>query len=197
MTFSVDGTLLATCSESTPTAVWIWSLKRLIPVAILIHHSSVKNLQWHPIEADLLMIHCTTNDSAVHFWKLAWDIPRVIKCHLEKSGGRTEVHWVYSKRGESRRFMYANAQNYVLRHTDGEDEAQSDIPSLGPPTASINGGPEDMFDEGNSMDLSPIKINQHFYATNLQDDFTEGGTEGVSEIVDDTFDYRKRLPMPP
>ena len=78
-----------------------------------------------------------------------------------------------------------------------------------------------MFDEGNSMDLSPIKINHNDFTARIQpagsssyysgsgsgvfdnfggagagDGHSEAGQWGeISEEVDDTFDFRKRLPV--
>jgi WD40 repeat protein len=62
MAFNKDGTLCATRDDSTPTTVWIWDLRSLKPAAILIQHSAVKSLQWHPLDPTYLLIQ-TTHDS--------------------------------------------------------------------------------------------------------------------------------------
>ncbi|ORY13390.1 hypothetical protein BCR34DRAFT_586540 [Clohesyomyces aquaticus] len=58
-----DSTLIATRDDSTPTTVWIWDLRTLRPKTILIQHSPIKTLQWHPTHPSLLLIQ-TTHDSA-------------------------------------------------------------------------------------------------------------------------------------
>lgn len=55
-----------------------------------------------------------------------------------------------------------------------------------------------MFDEGNSLDLSPIKIT-HDETLEVHDDFgDDNGDSGLgfglgNEMVDDTFHYRRRI----
>ncbi|KAF2683778.1 WD40 repeat-like protein [Lentithecium fluviatile CBS 122367] len=62
LAFSNDGTLCATKDDSTPTTVWIWDLRSLKPKTILIQHSPVKSLQWHPTNPSHLLIQ-TMHDS--------------------------------------------------------------------------------------------------------------------------------------
>ncbi|PVI01195.1 hypothetical protein DM02DRAFT_728043 [Periconia macrospinosa] len=62
MAFNKTGTMCATRDDSTPTTVWIWDLISLKPRTILIQHSPVKTLQWHPADASSLLIQ-TTHDS--------------------------------------------------------------------------------------------------------------------------------------
>lgn len=76
-----------------------------------------------------------------------------------------------------------NAYNYTLRNIqddDEEDEVVDEITGL----SVSNLGPEDMFDEGHSMDLSPIKLSHDQFGMI---------TEGAEEDVEDTFDYRRHL----
>ncbi|KAF1986400.1 WD40 repeat-like protein [Aulographum hederae CBS 113979] len=67
-TFNADGTLIATRDDSTPTTVWIWDLKTLSPRSILIQHSPVKSLTWHPTRLELLLIQCVQDDPVVYLW---------------------------------------------------------------------------------------------------------------------------------
>ena len=81
------------------------------------------------------------------------------------------------------------------------DENQYIVAELGtdghvlPPQASTgqtSSPPDERFDEGNSIDLSPVKMNRDG-ATN---DFTAGSSgisghwSGMSEELEDTFHYR-------
>ena len=191
--FSTDGDYVATRSETMPTTVWIWSLKILAPVAILIHHAPIKSIQWHDIDIHLLMIHCATRDPVVHLWDPSWDAPRISRLRLEKSGGRIEAKWIYTKPGELIRFMLSTTKSYALSGINGEQ----DIPSLPGMVKSRCSGSEDMFDDGNSMDLSPIKINHNDFTTNLVNESSEiglGEQWDPSLELDDTFDYRRRIP---
>ena len=192
LVFNASGTLLASRSQSIPTSVWIWSMDTLSLVAVLIHHGSIKRLQWHPEKEGLLMIHCSTQDPVIHIWNSdSNSVPTIRKMPLEKSGGKLEARWLCDAPKDKPRLMLANAQNYAVQYAFEKDET-SDMPSM----AQIVGiEREDMFDEGNSMDLSPIKLD-HDFAWNLIDRSHENSNEEqwhMSDDMDDTFDYRRRF----
>lgn len=62
MAFNKSGTMCATRDDATPTTVWVWDLVSLKPRAILIQHSPIKSLNWHPSDPASLLIQ-TTHDS--------------------------------------------------------------------------------------------------------------------------------------
>ncbi|MCJ1378298.1 hypothetical protein MMC17_001395 [Xylographa soralifera] len=185
LTFNRSGSLLASVAESTPSTVWIWCLESLTPHSILIHHSLVKSLQWHPEDPECLLIHCATEDSVVHLWQLSLDSPRIIPVPLSKPGGRTEASWVKSPDVNPGDLvvMLANTLNYALLHVSDAGGCDKTVDTSF--SAIVEDlGPEDMFDEGNSMDLSPIKLSHEQFVM---------GLESASNEVDDTFDYRRHL----
>ena len=106
---------------------------------------------------------------------------------LLKPGGRTEARWVQSLDAVPGNpvAMLANTTNYALRHVlDDAKYGETMDMSL---SVAIEGlGPEDMFDEGNSMDLSPIKLSHEQFRM---------GLEAAGDEVDDTFDYRRHLAL--
>ena len=81
--------------------------------------------------------------------------------------------------------MLGNQHNYVVGHLydDGEHISFSGDGVVVPK------GPEDMFDEGNSMDLSPVKVPQR-----EMEDSAEGlgGPWNMSGDMDDTFHFRRQ-----
>lgn len=75
---------------------------------------------------------------------------------LDAPGGPREALWLSTTSRERPKFMLGNARNYIIGSvSDGEGE---DTPLFDETGDVISGGPEDMFDEGNSMDLSPVKL---------------------------------------
>jgi hypothetical protein len=96
-----------------------------------------------------------------------------------------EASWVFSHDPENPTIMLANPLNYALRNLLGDPlvETANDASFVGL-------GPEDMFDEGNSMDLSPIRLN-HDFGVEFQDE-NDGG---LGDEVDDTFDYKRHLSL--
>ena len=79
--------------------------------------------------------------------------------------------------------MLANGLNFALSHVSDVSESDKTVDMSF--SAVVEGlGPEDMFDEGNSMDLSPIKLSHEQFSL---------GLELAGDEVDDTFDYRRHL----
>ncbi|OCL06078.1 WD40 repeat-like protein, partial [Glonium stellatum] len=69
--FSADGTLVATRNDAAPSAVWLWDLTQLAPRTVLLQHSAVKQLLWHPAIPDLLLVQCAHDDPALYLWSAA------------------------------------------------------------------------------------------------------------------------------
>ncbi len=93
LAFNPDGSLLATRCDSMPSAVWIWSLREMSPIAILVQDWPLKTLRWHPQESGLLVMACTASTveqgNALYLWNQEWDEPRVIQVPKEAF----EVKW--------------------------------------------------------------------------------------------------------
>lgn len=61
---------------------------------------------------------------------------------------------------------------------------------------SIEPGAEDMFDEGNSLDLSPIKISHSTVEVSGYENGDERSGSGfgfTEDMLDDTFHYRRHV----
>ncbi|KAI9878829.1 MAG: hypothetical protein M1830_010398 [Pleopsidium flavum] len=183
LAFNTNGTLVATRNDSMPTTVWIWSLKLLAPYAILVQHSAVRSIQWHASCSDLLMLHCVNEDPLVYLWSSNWDQPRIVAIPLEKLAGRQDVRWIYTTSDQRPTMMFGDAQNYVVGSVRGEG-AQTESSRKEYITA---GNPEPLFDEGNSMDFSPVK----FLQEDSLDGFDVDSVDDISGVVDDTFHYRR------
>ena len=231
MTFDCSGTMLATRSDSTPTTAWIWCLKSGRLLAALIHHSPIKRLEWHWQE-QLLMIQCSVPDPILHLWKSTWVSPTTLTIPLQSERNKNlkfEATWLHPRTSFSNpstaNVFLSSPTSYATTSFNVEDGTSipnsSNMGSLGLSAAggeksifnepeevvlSIGSGPEDMFDEGNSLDLSPIKLSQA--ALDYRDKTSENGndrgmsnehegfaTTGASdEGLDDTFLFHRKLP---
>lgn len=188
--YNVDGSLFATKDDSTPSTVWIWSPKLPSPVAILIHHSPVKRVRWHPETANLLLIHCNIVDPVIHLWNAAWDIPKVISLQLNKVGEKMEANWLLDDSSDMYILMLGNAHNYVI----GQISRNGELTSFSKKFETTGAGAEDIFDEGNSLDFSPIKVSRDDFTTAAGGDsfgFGHSGQRNVSDEVEDTFHHRR------
>lgn len=165
-------------------------------IDILIHHSTVKQILWHPSQSDLLLIHCAIPEPAVHLWKTTWHAPQILMLPLQRIGGRLEASWLKSPTDDMFNIMISSAHQYTTSRISSDGEI---IPELAPPEAaanSIDTGAEDMFDEGNSLDLSPIKISHSTVEVSGYGDGDENFGSGfgfTEEMLDDTFHYRRHV----
>lgn len=99
--------------------------------------------------------------------------------------------------------MIGSAHQYTTTRISSDGEI---IPEAIPPEAAalstmIGAGAEDMFDEGNSLDLSPIKLSHSTvevsaYGGDEDGDGNERSGSGfgfTEEMPDDTFHYRRQV----
>lgn len=203
LSLNTPGTLLATKSDATSTTAWIWSLQTGKPVAVLIHHSPIKALTWHPSQPDLLMIHCAIPDPTLHFWKKDWDPLALALPLANASGSRLEANWLASANDDTFALMLSSATNSVIVELSRTGEL---ILPKAQPAGEREGeqhafkcsesGPEDMFDEGESLNFSPVRFDAMTAGYGSLEGVMDGDGMGESAMVEDTFDYRKPLRVP-
>lgn len=94
--------------------------------------------------------------------------------------------------------MVTSIHQYATARISKNGDPISEIGNLDLGFRSVGTGAEDMFDEGNSLDLSPIKI-AHDDTMELHDSYDDGNDRSGSsfemgnEMVDDTFHYRRHI----
>ena len=192
LAFNEDASLLATRSDSLPSTIWIWSLTTAKLAAVLIHHESVKSIQWHPFVRDLLLVHCATADPTVHVWRESWDLPQIFRIRNDELGAITSVGWLATE-GDVLKFILNGANLCAIGQMTvhgqlvfwaEENDQMNEISGL---------GPEDMFDEGNSFELSPVKLSNGDIQEDLPGNtrYSEPEPTTASDI-DDTFYYRNQ-----
>ena len=194
--FNSEESLLATRNDAIPTTVWIWSLNTCTVMEVLIHHSPVKQIVWHPSQSDLLLIHCAIPEPAVHLWKTTWHAPRILSLPLPRRGGRLEASWLESSSDDTFDLLVTSAHQYTTARISSDGELLPDAISLEAAAVSIEPGAEDMFDEGNSLDLSPIKISHSTVEVSGYENGDERSGSGLGfteEMLDDTFHYRRHV----
>ncbi|KAL8689132.1 MAG: hypothetical protein Q9218_005129 [Villophora microphyllina] len=184
MKFNIDGTLLASRSSATPSTLWIHSLKTGRALTALIHHSPITSVRWHHTIHDLLLVQCTTPEPRVYLWRASWSTPRVHNLPLKAPVGHMRACWLSSDE-RSIQFVLSNTNETAIERLtlDGEEVGRQE-----------NGedlGPEAMFDEGNSLDLSPVKIPGDGTQTNGTPGQGLATQLGHSLDVDDTFHFRR------
>ena len=92
--------------------------------------------------------------------------------------------------------MISSTHQYTTARisSDGEVIAEAVLPEAA--AIPVEPGAEDMFDEGNSLDLSPIKISHSTVeVTGYEDGNDRSGLNFgfTEEMLDDTFHYRRHV----
>ncbi|KAL8918205.1 MAG: hypothetical protein Q9208_007481 [Pyrenodesmia sp. 3 TL-2023] len=182
--FNIDGSLLASRCNDTPSTLRIFSPRSGELIAALIHHAPVRAIRWHDRHADLLLIQCAIRDPTVYVWRASWGSPRIFSLPLKPPLGHLTASWLSSDQSNIR-YMLTNSEQLALGQfaPDGaESQANGHF---------LDGlGPEDMFDEGHSLDLSPARLLEQ---DTMADDTAAPGLStqlGFTSIVEDTFHYR-------
>ena len=65
MSWSCDGTILATVNENMPHAVWVWEVEQAELSTVLLHISPVKAVEWAPQGHSLAIC---TGSPRVYLW---------------------------------------------------------------------------------------------------------------------------------
>lgn len=108
----------------------------------------------------------------------------MISLHLDRKSKKMEASWLSESDGLLN-FMLTNIHNYATGRITNAGELISMSAKEG-----VGAGPEEMFDEGNSLDLSPPKGSQDVIK-GLQDRGNEHLDQWIaSDEADDTFEYR-------
>ena len=81
-------------SDTMPTTLWIWNVPVVSSAGVLVHHSAINKVLWHPTISDLLLISCAEADDTMYLWKSTWEKPRVVSMPSHVKGGRIETRWI-------------------------------------------------------------------------------------------------------
>jgi hypothetical protein len=119
--FNADGTMIATRDEVAPTSVWLWDLSRRTARAVLIQHSPVKQISWHPTKPSLLLIQCTHEESTVYIYDNASSLPYAVQLPLQKSNGRFDTKWLRTDADKKAALSFGCAGNFIVAWPDGKD----------------------------------------------------------------------------
>ena len=190
MVANYDGTLLVTRDDAVPTTAWIWSLRTGKAITSLIHHSPIQHLTWNPSQP-VLLIQCAIPEPSVHLWRAAWDEPIALTLPLETSNGRFEAGWLQSGDDDKLNIMLSSLTRSMTIQISCAGQLLPLVEDAEEKLKCSGTGPEDMFDEGNSLELSPIKIEATAGYGSLND---VGSAFGMGdEGIDDTFHYRRQV----
>ena len=115
---------------------------------------------------------------------------------LPLTGGRLEASWLQNTNNDTFNIMISSAHRYTTARISSDGEVVAEAIPFEAAAMSIEAGAEDMFDEGNSLDLSPIKISHSTVEVSAygdENDHSGSGFGFTEEMLDDTFHYRRHI----
>ncbi|KAF2104587.1 WD40 repeat-like protein [Rhizodiscina lignyota] len=180
LAFNVDGSLLATKDESAPTAVWIWDLTTLTSRTILLQHSPIKKITWHPTRSDLLLIQCQHDDPVIYLWSAAMDAPMALSVPFERPFTKIEVNWLPTSHDRKPGLIASNNSSLVFLWPDGRDPPPEEGDSDDTPES------DQSFDSVIEMLAGRTPLPDHTDAT-MYDETTNVTEEYTTAAFEDTF----------
>lgn len=195
--FSCDGVFLATRDERMLSTVWIWNMSTLAAYTVLIQHSNVRRLQWHPTRPDLLMIDCA--EGIVYLFRAGFSDPPI---PLSTSmPGTATMSWINTPSSSRAVILSASKSSFRFIYPEGlpDDGEIAHNQMLSQSTASDGfneGGSEDsLFDVLSGRKPLPPKTEPSY--TERLDIEVETEDEDLSTRVDDTFREKKSKKLVP
>jgi len=182
--FSSDGSYLASRDERMLNTVWIWNMATLTTHAVLIQHSNVKRLHWHPTRPQSLLVDCAEG-IAYAFDAGSGGPPVPMPTSMP---GIATMSWLHTTEDARPAILLTAKSSFRILYTEGLP-TDSDRQVFAGPAST------DAFDEGASDDsifdvLSgrkpmPVKTDQSY--TERLDFEVETEEENLSTHMDDTF----------
>ena len=195
--FSTDGSYLATRDERMLNTVWIWNMATFAAHAVLIQHSNVRKLHWHPTQPDILMVDCGEGIAYV-FNAATTSPPSPLSTSMP---GTPVISWVYTAANARSVLLASTKASFRLNYPEGQPAGAESVES----EALSHASEDEPFDEGASEDSlfdvlsgkKPLPPKTEESYTERVDSEVETEEEDSTLRVDDTFrEQKSRRPIP-
>lgn len=185
LSFNSDGTMVATRDDSVPTTVWLWDLAKLAAYTVLIQHSPVKKLTWHPTLPSTLLIQCSHDEPTVFLYDTISAVPYPLLMPVKKTTSKFEVKWLRTTSNQKPGLIFGDAQKLLLVWPDGRD-----------PMEEEDGNERDGHDlmdhsEDSLYDILSGKKPPPYMSVDDTEALVSEMDEETTEVLDDTFMGRR------
>ncbi|KAK3725393.1 hypothetical protein LTR37_000363 [Vermiconidia calcicola] len=193
--FSCDGSYLATRDERMLNTVWIWDMSTLGAHAVLIQHSNVRKLHWHPTQSDTMMVDCGEG-IAYLFSASSSSSPSPL---TTSKVGSTVLSWLPARSASDSTILASTKSCFMLMWPEGRPDVSEYERAVSQEAA------DEPFDEGASEDSlfdvlsgrKPLPPRSTQSYTERIDIEVETEEEDSTTRMDDTFREKKtRRPEP-
>ena len=195
LSFDSSGTLLATRTENMPTVIWIWDTTTRVLRSVMILHSPIAKVTWHPSIDEILLIRCEGDDgrSLAHLWDSSWPGPRIIEFAKQMAGGKTigktVIRWLNFE-SPAPAVYFSDSQDCILA-------SLPDVPDVGEKDATLPwidavARGFDIYGQHEESPLSLVPAKERYGRVRM-DEMDEGSTRmsGGTDEVDDTFRFKR------
>jgi hypothetical protein len=184
LAFNADGTMVATRDDSAPTTVWLWNLAKLAASSVLIQHSPIKKLSWHPTLPYILLIQCSHEEPTIYLYDTVSTVPHPIVIPIKKSAGKYEAKWLHTATNHKPGLAFGDAQNFLLAWPEGRDPMLEDERNE---DDMMNHTEDSLFDI-----LSGTKLTA-YTSVDTTEALLFDVMDETTEVMDDTFIGRKGM----
>lgn len=188
--FSSDASYLATRDCRMLNTVWVWNMATLGAHAVLIQHSNVRRLKWHPIRPETLMIDCA--EGFAHVWNVSSSEPPTAL--LTGALPKARLNWIEGPPEANPIIMVTEASQFRLLYPEGQDELTDE------PPRPVSADESEIYDEGGSEDsLFQVLSGRKPLPPKTQPSFTEmvdldmEAEDSLDGGLDDTFREKKAM----
>ena len=189
MKYSCDGRYLATCDRRMLSTVWIWEVATdFDAIAVVIQHSNVRRLHWHPTRPDILMFDC--GESIVYLLDLSTSEPPIP--FMIAMPATPTFSWIHTP-AESKPVILASTKStFCLLYPEGRveqaDAGAIDTGDVNESLPFIEGRSEDSLLEALTGRKSTRQETQPSYTEVVEMEADGEATVGL----DDTFREKRR-----
>ncbi|KXT08846.1 hypothetical protein AC579_1481 [Pseudocercospora musae] len=188
--FSCDGSYLATRDCRMLNTIWIWDMATLAAHSVLLQHSNVRKLTWHPTRAETLLVDCA--EGIAHIFDVTSSEPPM--AHHTGAAATARLAWILTASNDRPIIMLTQKTQFRLLYPEGQDEDQ------GTPQLREQSGVA-AFEEGASEDsLFEVLSGRKPLPPKTAPSYTEmidmdvEGEDTIEAGLDDTF-REKRKPL--
>ncbi|CAK3859076.1 WD repeat-containing [Lecanosticta acicola] len=198
MYFNCDGSFLATRDCRMLNTVWLWNMSTLAAHAVVIQHSNVRSLQWHPTRPETLLIDCA--EGMAHIFDVSSTHPPAI--FSTDMRPKAPLTWLTNPAAAKPIILITEATRFRLLHPEGKDDDDATDYAATPRAGSAEAGAA-QYEEGASEDslfdvLSgrkplPPKTQPSLTETLDLEMEEEDSLDGAAEL-EDTFREKRKVP---
>jgi hypothetical protein len=184
LAFNADGTMVATKDDSAPTTVWLWDLAKLAASTVLIQHSPIKKISWHPTLPYILLIQCSHDEPTIYLYDTVSAVPYPLVLPIKKSAGKFEAKWLPTTMEQKPGLQIGDAQSFLITWPDGRDpmpEEERDDDDL------MNRTEDSLFDILSGRKPSAFK------SVDTTEALVSDVMDETTEFMDDTFMGRRGM----